>query len=201
MRVLVPFTPHDPKSRLAPALDADERSAFARVMLEDVLTAVRDAGGDPEILSPTALPEFDVPVSVDDRSLSTAVNGALDVPMAVVMADLALATPVAIGRALESPGDLVLVPGRGGGTNVLVVRTSAFEVDFHGTSIADHRRIAAEAGLVVTELDSYRLSTDVDEPGDVVEVLLNGHGRAADWLRDHGFEAVATEGRVRARRE
>jgi 2-phospho-L-lactate guanylyltransferase len=41
-----------------------------------------------------------------------------------------------------------------------------------------------------------RLSTDVDEPTDLVEVLLHGEGEAAAWLRAAGFELDAGEGRV-----
>lgn len=196
MRVVIPYTPDDPKSRLGPPLDPDERAAFAACMLEDVVAAARDAGARPEVLSTGQLEDPPAPVHVDERSLSPAVDATLDPPMAVVMADLALLTPVAVRRALEAPGDVVLAPGRGGGTNALVVRDEAFSVDFHGVSIADHREIAAEAGLEVTEVDSYRLSTDIDEPEDLVEVLLHGGGRAADWLRGAGFRPVATDGRV-----
>ncbi len=192
MRVVIPYTPDDPKSRLAPLLDPEERAAFAARMLEDVVAAVRDAGVQPEILSTSALEDPPAPVTVDHRPLSPAVDAILDPPMAVVMGDLALLTPVAVRRALEAPGDIVFAPGRGGGTNVLVVRDGSFSVDFHGVSIADHRTIAADAGLEATEVDSYRLATDIDEPADLVEVLLHGDGRAADWLRRAGFRPVAT---------
>jgi 2-phospho-L-lactate guanylyltransferase len=41
-----------------------------------------------------------------------------------------------------------------------------------------------------------RLASDVDEPADLVEVLLHGEGEAAAWLREAGFELDAGEGRV-----
>ncbi|ELK49317.1 2-phospho-L-lactate guanylyltransferase CofC, partial [Haloferax sp. BAB-2207] len=47
MRVVVPFGGRDPKTRLAPFFDADERREFAVSMLRDVLDAVRAVGGDP----------------------------------------------------------------------------------------------------------------------------------------------------------
>lgn len=196
MRVLVPYSTRDPKSRLAPFLDADERVSFARRMLEDVLTAIRDAGHAPEVIATGAVAGLDVPVIVDERHLSPAVNAQLDPPVAIVMADLALATPVAIQRLVETPGDVVLVPGRGGGTNALVVRDAAFRVDFHGNSIADHRDGARRSDCTTTEVDSYRLSTDVDEPADLVEVLLHGSGRSTGWLREQGIRLRPTEGHV-----
>ncbi|MFA1612395.1 2-phospho-L-lactate guanylyltransferase [Halobellus rubicundus] len=222
MRVIVPFTARDPKTRLAPVLDADERRRFAFAMLRDVVDAVAAAGGTPELLVPGPLappaddlvddsdadPLDDLPRTVDERPLTPAVNAALsrlgdgDVgELAVVMADLALATPEALARLFGAGGDVAIAPGRGGGTNALVVRDPDFRVDYHGTSYRDHRRIAADAGLSVDAVDSMRLSTDVDEPDDLVEVLLHGDGRSAAWLREAGF-AVDTggESRVAVRR-
>jgi 2-phospho-L-lactate guanylyltransferase len=126
----------------------------------------------------------------------------LEAPIAVVMADVALATPEAVTRLVETPGDVVLVPGRGGGTNAFVARVSGFRVDYHGVSYRDHRRAAERVGASVGTVDSHRLSTDVDEPADLVELLLHGEGTAADWLRDAGFEVVVDqrEGRVRVAR-
>jgi 2-phospho-L-lactate guanylyltransferase len=97
-------------------------------------------------------------------------------------------------------GDVVATPGRGGGTNALVVRDPAFRVDYHGASIRDHRRIADEAGLDYREVDSMRLSTDVDEPADLAEVLLHGRGDSADWLRAAGVSLSVDDGRVGVRR-
>ena len=206
MRVVVPFAPERPKTRLAPVLDEAGRAAFARVMLDDtlsVLSTLDDERGvslDPLVLS-TAPVDCDAPVVVDDRPLTDAVNDHLpasdgDDPVAVVMADLALATPEALARLFERDADVVVAPGRGGGTNALVVRDPAFRVDYHGASVRDHREIAREAGLSLAHVDSFRLATDVDEPADLVEVLLHGPGEAAAWLREAGFSVVAADGRV-----
>jgi 2-phospho-L-lactate guanylyltransferase len=203
MRTLVPFDAVDPKERLSPALDTEERAAFARAMLADVLAALEPTPAEPTVLSTAPLdPPLDVPVAVDDRPLSTAVNARLgDGPLAVVMADLALATPRALARLYDHEGPVVLAPGRGGGTNCLVVRTDGFRVDYHGASVRDHRRAARETGAEPAEVDSFRLATDVDEPADLVEVLLHSDGRARDWLRRAGYRVHTTGGRVRAARD
>ena len=203
MRVVVPFAAERPKTRLAGALSPEERRDLARVMLDDVLAAIRGAGHDPELLA-TAPVDVDAPVAVDDRSLTTAVNGVLAAatePVGVVMADLALATPAAIRRLANAGGDVVIAPGRGGGTNALAVRHPDFRVDYHGASYLDHRRAAREAGADVHEVDSMRLATDVDEPADLAELLIHGEGAARDWLRDAGFELDVREGRVGVRRD
>ncbi|QIB75798.1 2-phospho-L-lactate guanylyltransferase [Halogeometricum borinquense] len=201
MQVVIPYTTRDPKSRLAGVLDEDERRAFARAMRTDVVRAVRAAGGVPTILTTDAddIDDVDAPVVGDDRALTPAVNAVLDdatSDVSVVMADLALVTPDALRRLFESEGEVVIAPGRGGGTNALVVRHPDFHVDYHDASYRDHRAIADDAGLSVTVIDSMRLATDVDEPVDLAEVLLHGAGNARAWLEDAGFELEVTDGRV-----
>lgn len=199
MRVVVPYDAGEPNTRLDGVLDGEERAAFAAAMLRDVLDAVRTTGHDPEVLA-TAPVEVDARVVVDDRSLTPAVNAILretDGPVAVVMADLALATPAALDRLFAADADVVLAPGRGGGTNAALARHQAFRVDYHGASYLDHRRNARGAGATVETVDSYWLATDVDEPDDLPELLVHGDGRAATWLRDAGFRlAIGDDGRV-----
>lgn len=203
MRVIVPFDPSDPNTRLSSLLAPTERREFAAAMLADVLDAVRAAGGRPELLASAPLADAstavrdavgDAPVTVDERSLSAAVNAALadGLPAAVVMADLALADAAALASLFATTGDVVVAPGRGGGTNALVVRDDAFEVDYHGVSFRDHVAAAEAVGASVATVDSFRLAVDVDEPADVLDVLVHGDGRTSEWLRDHGFR-VAVE--------
>jgi 2-phospho-L-lactate guanylyltransferase len=205
MHVVVPFGAVEPKTRLAPVLTGDERREFARVMLDDVLDALEATGVAPELLStgPVDL-DREVSITVDDRPLDPAIDELLattDDTVAVVMSDLALATPGALDRLFDTSGDVVLAPGRGGGTNAFVARHPEFRVDYHGASIRDHRGIAAEIGADVTEIDSYRLGTDVDAPVDLPEVLLHGEGRSAEWLADAGFELSVEDGRVTVARD
>jgi 2-phospho-L-lactate guanylyltransferase len=214
MHVVVPFDATRPKSRLESEFGAQERDAFARVMLDDVCSTVDAAGGAPVVLSTAPLPDVDTPVVVDDQPLTDAVNDALERAfadeqsiredddaeavdeLAVVMADLPLATPDALERLFGADGEVVLVPGRGGGTNAFVTRTPDFRVDYHDGSIRDHRENAADAADTVTEVDSFRLSTDVDETSDLGEVLLHGAGAARQWLTEAGFALTVEDGRV-----
>jgi len=202
MDVLVPYAATRPKTRLSEALDAEERADFARAMLSDVLEAVAGAGHRPHVLA-TSEVDCEPPVTVDERPLTAAVNDALDGrrPVGIVMSDLPLATPRLLRRFLAADGDLVIAPGRGGGTNALVVRHPEFRVDYHGASVRDHLAVAREVGASVREFDSHRLATDVDERGDLAELLLHGDGAARDWLREAGFELAVDDGRVGVARD
>jgi len=202
MRLVVPVSGSDPKTRLSAVLSSEERREFTEAMLADVLRALDAAGHSPEVIA-TAPVTCDAPVTVDERGLDALVNALLaeaDGELAVVMADLPLLTPSTVEALFEPDADVVLAPGTGGGTNAFVSRHPAFRVNYHGASIRDHRRTAREVGATVTEVDSRRLATDIDEPGDLAEVLLHSDGAAADWLRDAGFELVVDDGRVTADR-
>ncbi len=209
MDVVVPFAGERPKTRLADVLDADERVDFAHAMLGDVLDAVVAADLRPTVLATAPIdldsaPDADVPVTVDDRPLTVAVNDVLagrSDPIAIVMSDLALATPRILRRLASGTGDVTIAPGLGGGTNALVVRHPDFRVDYHGASYLDHLRAARAVGATVREFDSRRLGTDIDEPDDLAELLLHGDGRARDWLVDAGFELDVRDGRVGVQRE
>lgn len=219
MHVVVPFAATDPKTRLADVLTPRERSTFARAMLADVLSAIVAAGHEPTVVSTAPLDLDDelsladrvlesVSVAVDDRPLTEAVNarlprsgergGGVDAAVAVVMADLALTTPDALESLFSHDAAVAIAPGRGGGTNALVVRHPAFRVDYHGASYLDHCEIARDAGVPFETVDSFRLGTDVDEPADLVEVLVHGaeSDRAPACLREFGFELDTRDGRV-----
>ena len=195
MDVLVPFAADEPKTRLDPVLGPDQRAAFARAMLLDVCDALEATGREPTVLA-TAAVEVPYPVTVDERPLTEAVDAHVDPPAAVVMADLALSTPSALERLFDADGDIVLAPGLGGGTNAAVVRHNEFAFDYHGVSVRDHRRRAEAVDADLAMVDSFRLAVDVDEAGDLVEVLLHGEGRARRWLLDAGFELETTDGRA-----
>lgn len=197
-RILVPFRSSDPKTRLAPVLKPSERTALATCLRRDVCRAIRAAGYEPTLLS-TESTDAD-PEIVDDRELSAAVNAHLDPPTAVIMADLGLATPDAITRLLETPGDVVIAPGRGGGTNAIVIRDDTFTVDYHGGSLLDHRRNCDTLDLSLSVVDSYRLATDIDTPADLPELLMHASNEAATWLSDR-FTLDTSASRVELRRQ
>lgn len=203
---IVPFKPVNPKTRLSCVLSLDEREAFAEQMLSDMINALREAGCTPTILS-THPCEFHDPedfrdskVIVDGRGLNDALNGFLGQvsgPVLIIMADLPLVTAEAVERIVESPWDVVIAPGRGGGTNALLIRDpSRYRVNYYGASYLKHRRIALELGLSCEVVDSFRLHTDVDEKEDLVELLIHGTGRSRTFLEMLGFSLAIEKGRV-----
>lgn len=209
MRVYIPFDPRDPKTRLSPVLDDDERVELSFAMLKDVYEAVEATEHSPVVLSTKPLEREDehvrgFDVEVRSEPLTPAVNAVLENearPVGVVMSDLALAIPEALERLFASDAELVVAPGMGGGTNAFVACEDCFRVDYHGASFLDHLETARDEGVKVETVDSFRLSADVDEPEDIVEVLIHGDGASEEYLRER-FEVAsdAEENRVTVRR-
>jgi 2-phospho-L-lactate guanylyltransferase len=197
---VIPFRPVDPKTRLSGLLSREERETFARAMLADVIAAVRGAGLEPLVLSthPYDCPGVEVrvaPVGLSD-ALNTLLPG-LEGPVLVIMADLPLATPASIARMLAASSDVAVAPGRGGGTNAILIRdTTRFHVDYYEVSVRKHLAIAADAGLSVEVVDSFRLYLDLDEEEDLVDLLIHGEGRARACLESLGVGIRAAKGRV-----
>jgi 2-phospho-L-lactate guanylyltransferase len=125
----------------------------------------------------------------------------MDEPVLIIMADIPLVSIKNIKDITASRSDVVIAPGRNGGTNAIFIRDpSRFHVDYYSASFLKHRDIARNNGLAVDVFDSFNLSTDIDEVADIAEVLLHGTGLAAGCLRKLGFTLSGNGGRVGVKR-
>jgi 2-phospho-L-lactate guanylyltransferase len=202
---VIPFKPRNPKTRLSCVLDEPEREAFAEAMLLDVVGAVRDADCQAVILSTELFDSDLVQVTIRDMGLSDATNEYLSCAVTdvlIIMADIPLADRESIKRVTGTKKDMAIVPGRGGGTNVIYVKEPArFHVDYYGGSYLKHMRISAECGLSCEVIDSFRLHTDIDEKEDLAELLLHGSGKSRAFLEERGFSLTTENGRVGVERK
>jgi 2-phospho-L-lactate guanylyltransferase len=202
---LIPYRPKNPKTRLSALLSQEEREQFAAAMLDDVKVAVKDAMCSPVLICSELFDSEDVQVTVTDADLNGTLNGLLPMsigPTLIIMADLPLADTASIRRVISTDKDLAFVPGRGGGTNVIFMKEPRkFHVDYYGASFLKHMKIAQEAGLSVEVIDSFRLHTDIDEPWDLVELLIHGTGKSRTYLEELGFVLSVDKGRVGVERK
>jgi 2-phospho-L-lactate guanylyltransferase len=197
---LIPYKPKNPKTRLSSLLSQEEREQFAEAMLNDVLDAVKDANCSPVIVSTELFDSDLVQITVQDADLNQTLNEILpraENSVFIIMADIPLADAASIRRAITTQKDVAIVPGRGGGTNVIFLREpQKFHVDYYGGSFAKHMAIAEQAGLSVEVIDSFRLHTDIDEEEDLVELLIHGAGKSRAYLESLGFVLTTDKGRV-----
>lgn len=202
--IVVPFRLIGAKSRLSPALHSGERRLLAIAMLGDVLRAVRTFG-DVTILTRPGFDlrlvdgfgcvfcgakilesELDLNDALNEFIARRALHGWRE-DLLIVMADLALLSEEEISGILSCPGDVVLCPGRGGGTNMILIRSPEFRTCYTGLSYPKHLAAASQAGLKASIYESFRAGCDIDEPEDLAEVLLHGRGEAKALLTELGF--------------
>ncbi|HET7679245.1 MAG TPA: 2-phospho-L-lactate guanylyltransferase [Xanthobacteraceae bacterium] len=181
------------KSRLAPLLDAGERSTLARMMFEDVLDLLLQCQ---EVLAGIAVVTSDQDAAAWTRQRGAAVlfdqgdngiNAAIglaierigrdgDGGIMVVPSDVPQVSPNAIVKAVEavtSPRALAIAPAADGGTNLLACRpVGATPLCFGPRSFDRHRRAAVQAGLSVQALALPELSLDIDRPEDLRAFFL-----------------------------
>jgi len=202
---LIPYKPKNPKTRLSAILSQEEREKFAFAMLEDVVSAAKDAMCTPVIVGTELFDSEMVQVTVTDADLNKSLNEILPTTeqnILIIMADLPLADEASIRRVTSTTKDMAIVPGRGGGTNAIYIRDpKKFHVDYYGESFSKHMKIAQDAGLSVDVIDSFRLHTDIDEDDDFVELLIHGTGKSRAYLEELGFHLETETGRVRVARK
>lgn len=196
--IVVPYKPNGAKSRLAGILTPEERRLLALAMLKDVLDAVLGQSYA-TVLSRPGLDIADVGRDVEilesDLELNDALNSFLDAharlgwhsDILIVTADLALLTEKDVVGILNCQGDVVLCPGRGGGTNMILLRSPQFRTCYRGLSFPEHLLLAKKLGLNVAIFESYRAGCDIDQPEDLAEVLLHGRGETKELLESIGF--------------
>jgi 2-phospho-L-lactate guanylyltransferase len=203
MKAVIPYKKARAKSRLSPVLSQEQREELVELMLCQVLESVKEAGIETiDILSPTmyGLEDIrDARIFLDKRDLNGALNSYLEQaeePVLIVMADLPLLSPRHIREITSTKKDICIVPGKGGGTNVLFIRNpSSYRVRYYGSSFLTHYSIASEAGQTVEVYDSFLASTDIDEPEDLVELLIHGKGASKDYI-SRKFRLEISKGRV-----
>jgi len=189
MRVIIPFKLNNPKSRLSSILSLDERRKLAEFMLQDVLDVVLKFTDNVIVLVPenTHL-NLDVKVVEDKRDLNDAINARIEKDTAIIMSDLPLLNVRVLKNFLNCNGDIIIAPGRRGGTNMLLIRDKRFKVSYHYGSFIKHVEIAKKLGLNVEIFDSFYASIDIDNEQDLLELLIHGKGKKSyDFLLSIGF--------------
>jgi 2-phospho-L-lactate guanylyltransferase len=204
MKAVIPYKKAGAKSRLSPVLSQEEREEFVEVMLNQVIDSLKEAGIEKiEILSPSMYGLENMQkarVLLDKNDLNEALNKYLEQaeePVLIAMADLPLLSSDEIRKIISTKEDVCIVPGKGGGTNVLFIRNpSIYRVRYYGSSFLTHCSIATETEQKLEVYYSFLAGTDIDEPEDLVELLIHGKGEAKAYISKK-FLLKISKGRVR----
>lgn len=204
MRAVIPYKKENAKSRLSPVLTLGEREEFVELMLKDVINTLSKAGIDKIDILTTSIygvaDDIETNVIVSELGLNEVLNKYLtkiSEPVMIIMADLPLVTTRHVREITASDKDVTIVPGKGGGTNILYIKDPArFHVKYYGSSFRTHCDIAKEMSQSVYVYDSFLASTDIDEPQDIVELLIHGHGMSKDYA-EQKFGIEVSDARIK----
>src|SRR4030067_3595565 len=127
MRAVIPFKKSNAKSRLSSLLTDNEREDFAMAMLSDVAGTLVDSGcfDVVDILTSSLIDQEGANIVLSEMGLNEALNEylkkmsshSLNEPVLIIMADIPLVTIKNIMDITASKAEVVIVPGRRGGTN------------------------------------------------------------------------------------
>lgn len=204
MRALIPFKKENAKSRLSAVLTQSEREEFVELMLLDVINTLNSANiNQIDILSTSeydSITNMNLNYLIDSADLNQGINNYLNMikePVLIIMADVPLVKVEHIENIISSKEDVVIVPGRGGGTNVLFIKNpDMFKVCYYGMSFKNHCSVVNNTCQSLRIYDSFLLSTDIDEPQDIVEILLHGHGHSFEYANNK-FKLEAGRARLK----
>ena len=202
---------HGGKSRLAPALRPDERSAIIAAMARRVVSTVLDSGIVDSVMIVTREPDLAGSLGINDPRLSLGLqladamglNAAIDIGRAVAV-ERAVTRLVVLSADLPTLmtsdlqvldtewTDVVLAPDRAGtGTNALMLRGDrairSFGARFGIGSCALHVAEAERHGLTWSDIAIPGIAYDLDSPEDWQG--LPGHLRQA--LLQEGHARIA----------
>jgi 2-phospho-L-lactate/phosphoenolpyruvate guanylyltransferase len=203
LSVIVPVKSARRKSRLSGLLTEHEREEFARLLLVDVLQALRRA----HLLSSCQVVSPDremLKVAEDEGSLTLkesrdmGVNAAVaaglrtarrNSDVLVIPSDLPLLKPSTLKHLLEirSQGvDVVIAPSLAfDGTNALLFNSSRrFPLSYDDNSFWNHLAGASGRGLSAAVCTDWKLAFDVDSPDDFRALAgSRSGGRASEFAR------------------
>ena len=184
------------KARLSPLLSPEERYALAAAMLDDVLTALRQASTvdrialvttDPHALALAAQWEFEAVDEGSGRGETGAVELAVKVcrergasSLAVIPGDIPLLTAADVDGIMQhgTRWDVVIAPSWDSrGTNAVLLRPpDALQLRFGSWSFFPHVKQAKRKGLSYKVVRLPRVALDVDTPEDLARLVPQARG-------------------------
>jgi 2-phospho-L-lactate guanylyltransferase len=180
------------KSRLATILTPEDRKRLTLVMLEDVLTAIRNSviQGTVVVGSDLCVHELATNAGVafindEARGLNRAVRDSINWCMErgadsvlVLLADIPLLSSKDIDRIIELAGTAqsiaVVSSSKNGGTNALYLRPpNLIPVSYGPESFRRHIGYARARDTPVKTYNSFSVAFDIDSQEDLQELLKN----------------------------
>ncbi|WP_405287224.1 2-phospho-L-lactate guanylyltransferase [Methanobrevibacter sp.] len=177
------------KTRLSPFLSEEEREKLLKAMLHDVTDTLKKyvdkifiISRDNDILSYAESLNVNTILENENSNLNKALTQAMKLckgktrKIIIVPSDIPLIGKTNIKMLIDAGKnlDFIIVPSKGGGTNMIIMKPMAIHTQFEGFSYKKHVQVAERKKLNPQVHDSFFMALDVNTTEDLGEIMLHG---------------------------
>lgn len=177
------------KTRLSPFLSEEERENLLKVMLQDVTDTLKKhvdkifiISRDEDVLNYAKKLNLDTILEDENSNLNKALKQAMKYckgkakKIIIVPSDVPLIGKTNIQMLIDASKslDFIIVPSKGGGTNMIIMKPMAIHTRFEGFSYKEHVQAAERKKLNPQVHDSFFMALDVNTAEDLGEIMIHG---------------------------
>ena len=177
------------KTRLSPFLSEKEREKLLKVMLQDVTDTLKKyvdkifiISRDEDVLRYAESLNLETILENEDSNLNKALTQAMKYckgkakKIIIVPSDVPLIGKTNIAMLIETSKtlDFIIVPSKGGGTNMIIMKPMGIHTKFEGFSYKEHVKAAERKKLNPQVHDSLFMALDVNTAEDLGEIMIHG---------------------------
>ena len=177
------------KTRLSPFLSEEEREKLLKVMLMDVTDTLKKhvdkifiISRDDDVLSYARSLNLDTIMENENSNLNKALTQAMKYfngktkKVLIVPSDIPLIGKTNVQMLIDASKnlDFIIVPSKGGGTNMIIMKPMAIRTKFEGFSYREHVKAAERKKLNPQVHDSFFMALDVNTAEDLGEIMIHG---------------------------
>ncbi len=177
------------KTRLSPFLSDEERENLLKVMLQDVTDTLKKhvdkifiISRDEDVLNYAKKLNLDTILEDKNSNLNKALKQAMKYckgkakKIIIVPSDVPLIGKTNVQMLIDASKslDFIIVPSKGGGTNMIIMKPMAIHTRFEGFSYKEHVQAAERKKLNPQVHDSFFMALDVNTAEDLGEIMIHG---------------------------
>ena len=177
------------KTRLSPFLSEEEREKLLKAMLHDVTDTLKKyvdkifvISRDKDVLSYAESLNVNTILENENSNLNKALTQAMKFckgkskKIIIVPSDIPLIGKTNIQMLIDASKnlDFIIVPAKGGGTNMIIMKPMAIRTRFEGFSYREHVQAAERKKLNPQVHDSFYMALDVNTTEDLGEIMIHG---------------------------
>lgn len=177
------------KTRLSPFLTEEERENLLKAMLHDVTDTLKKyvdkifiISRDEDVLSYAEKLNLGTILEDENSNLNKALKQSMKYckgkarKIIIVPSDVPLIGKTNVQMLIDASKslDFIIVPSKGGGTNMIIMKPMAIHTRFEGFSYKEHVQAAERKKLNPQVHDSFFMALDVNTAEDLGEIMIHG---------------------------